>query len=129
MRRLACFLLVSWAFAAGAATVSSEGDGTLVIDVPAGETYLHPSALTGAHVRKTGQGTVQFGTAATSFADAQTDLVGGVSVWPILTSTSAIAGTPEIDRATLPQPYALRFSDDQKTLYLLCPRGTVLTFR
>lgn len=49
--------------------------------------------------------------------------------WPLVVATSAIVGTPTLDTETLPAPYGLKFSDDRKTLYLVCPRGTTFIFR
>ncbi len=57
------------------------------------------------------------------------EVESGVSVWPLVTATSAIVGTPTVDRTVLPPPYDIKFSNDRKTLYLVCPRGTTLILR
>ena len=54
---------------------------------------------------------------------------GSFAKAPLVTATSAIVGTPGIDRDALPAPYTLKFSDDRKTLFLVYPRGTTLVLR
>ena len=48
---------------------------------------------------------------------------------PLITASSAIVGTPEIDRDSIPEPYGIRFTGDRRTLKLCNLRGLRIIFR
>lgn len=48
---------------------------------------------------------------------------------PLITASSAIVGTPEIDRDSIPEPYGIRFTGDRRTLKLCNLRGIRIIFR
>lgn len=114
----------------GAATLKSVGGAGMVTGgaVTAAGVRAHAEDLN-ARQGLSVNNALAFAEGAVVTAEDPAAISGSFAKAPLVTATSAIVGTPLIDRDALPAPYTLKFSDDRKTLYLVYPRGTALILR